>query len=87
MDRRRGAEPLSVTSAISRPQIQTRGRKSVWKIVFILYDCADAIGVTTFLEKNEHFLFTYQCWLAILLHTFRNFSSHLPNNLICQDKQ
>ncbi len=47
----------------------------------------DANGATTFLEKNEHFLFTYQRWLAILLHTFRNFSSHLPNNLICQDKQ
>ncbi len=54
-------------------------RKSAWKVVFVSYGCADRNGATSFLRKNEHFLFTYRCWLAILLHIFRNFSTHLPN--------
>ncbi len=65
MDRRRGAEAFSVTSATWRPRIQTRERKSAWKIVFVLYDCADRNGVASFLLKNEQSLipsYAYHTW-------------------------
>ncbi len=39
-------------------------RESVWKVVFVPYDCADRNGVTGFLRKNEHFRFTYRRRLA-----------------------
>ncbi len=31
-------------------------RKSIWKIVFVLYGCADENGVASFL-KNEQYLY------------------------------